>query len=529
MLTISFRFSGGRYHATPWGRHVNEADVEWPPSPWRLLRALIAVWHRKLDRTLYPLPRLENLLAKLADEFPRYRLPEAVHSHLRHYMPVREGAKDKNTLIFDAFVRVSAEDDLIVSWPGVTFDADELALFDELLAGLGYLGRAESWVEARRLEEWQGGFNCVQGDTPLDMATGEVGEVVPFFCPQTPSAYSTLREQWSSGVTTKGGKTKTKKTGTSLPESWLTAISLETGELQAAGWSQPPAARRVFYRRPSHCLKTAATTAMSRQIGALTPITTIRFALYGKPLPRIEEAVKIGELARVALMHLTERHLGQIPALLSGHDLPAGNRHAHTFFLPEVNTEGRIDHLLVHAPGGFDAALVRAMQNLNRLFTRDGSEWRGIYEGAGDIHTFSNDCRYAGSSSVWRSVTPYLRPWHLKKNFGLTEQIHRECRLRGLPDPITIRPLDEVTVGSRPRRAVHFYRFRGKHGLTQPDTSGTLLEVVFSESQSGPLALGFGCHFGLGLFTPAHQDMKPARCSTSPNFTPPLPGSLQSP
>jgi len=33
MLTIELRFPAGRYHATPWGRSANEADVEWPPSP----------------------------------------------------------------------------------------------------------------------------------------------------------------------------------------------------------------------------------------------------------------------------------------------------------------------------------------------------------------------------------------------------------------------------------------------------------------------------------------------------------------
>ena len=38
-ITIKLTFPGGRYHATPWGRHVNEGVPEWPPSPWRLLRA----------------------------------------------------------------------------------------------------------------------------------------------------------------------------------------------------------------------------------------------------------------------------------------------------------------------------------------------------------------------------------------------------------------------------------------------------------------------------------------------------------
>ena len=45
-VTLKLTFPGGRYHATPWGRHVNEGVPEWPPSPWRLLRALVAVWKR---------------------------------------------------------------------------------------------------------------------------------------------------------------------------------------------------------------------------------------------------------------------------------------------------------------------------------------------------------------------------------------------------------------------------------------------------------------------------------------------------
>jgi len=35
MLVLTFPW--GRYHANPWGRHVNEGAVELPPSPWRPL------------------------------------------------------------------------------------------------------------------------------------------------------------------------------------------------------------------------------------------------------------------------------------------------------------------------------------------------------------------------------------------------------------------------------------------------------------------------------------------------------------
>ena len=43
--TLVLTFPWGRYHANPWGRHVNEGAVELPPSPWRLLRAVRDVAH----------------------------------------------------------------------------------------------------------------------------------------------------------------------------------------------------------------------------------------------------------------------------------------------------------------------------------------------------------------------------------------------------------------------------------------------------------------------------------------------------
>ena len=49
MTTIRLVFAAGRYHGTPWGRHVNEGVPEWPPSPVppAALRALYDVWQRK--------------------------------------------------------------------------------------------------------------------------------------------------------------------------------------------------------------------------------------------------------------------------------------------------------------------------------------------------------------------------------------------------------------------------------------------------------------------------------------------------
>ena len=65
MLALGFRFPAGRYHATAWGSHVNEGVPEWPPSPWRLLRALIATAYHKLPDEVEK-PALRSLIERLA-------------------------------------------------------------------------------------------------------------------------------------------------------------------------------------------------------------------------------------------------------------------------------------------------------------------------------------------------------------------------------------------------------------------------------------------------------------------------------
>jgi CRISPR-associated protein Csb2 len=57
--TLVLTFPLGRFQATPWDRHVNEGAVELPPSPWRLLRTLYAVWQTRYpdlpEQTMYQL------------------------------------------------------------------------------------------------------------------------------------------------------------------------------------------------------------------------------------------------------------------------------------------------------------------------------------------------------------------------------------------------------------------------------------------------------------------------------------------
>jgi CRISPR-associated protein Csb2 len=128
----------------------------------------------------------------------------------------------------------------------------------------------------------------------------------------------------------------------------------------------------------------------------------------------------------------------------------------------------------------------------------NGVELRAVLEDYGVQADFPY-VAYLGRSSVWLSVTPYLRPWFQKKTFTVEDQIRRECRMRGYPEP-ELEQSSTIQIRGRPRRPVQFRRFRARRGLTQPDTHGSFWRLTFPEPINGPLALGFACHFGLGCF-----------------------------
>lgn len=510
MLTIALTFPAGRYHATPWGRHVNEADVAWPPDPWRLVRALIATWHRKLDAHRYPRERLESLLAHIAEAPPpRFRLPEdVIHTHTRHYMPTKG---DKRTLIFDAFARLRPDEPIIITWPELELPAEEQELLDALLDVLGYFGRAESWVHAERTS-WTDGYNCVPAEQDVDTETGEMGEIVRLLTPLPPQAYAEFREQQIASR-----KKLPKAIEPTLPQDWLKALSLDTADIQKAGWSLPPAARWVSYRRPLNALKAVTTQAAARRPARKTEhaLTTARFALYGKPLPRIEDAVRLGEAFRLAVLGCSKRILGEeaVPRELSGHDLPDNNRHEHAFWLPDPNPRGELTHLLVHVPGGLSREAMRVLTALQTIRYGEGDPPRVMLEGIGPASMFQELTALTGESAVWRSLTPYLHPWHLKKpelrspdalHEALLAQLRKEWHARGkdLPEIVDFRELPNRDFDGRRLKPLHYHRFRRKRGLVQPDKLGRLLEIRFAAPVRGPIALGFACHFGLGLFAP---------------------------
>ena len=69
-----------------------------------------------------------------------------------------------------------------------------------------------------------------------------------------------------------------------------------------------------------------------------------------------------------------------------------------------------------------------------------------------------------------------------------------------LIEQLQVEVLPYIKVNNAPRRPLQFHRFRSRGREAATDAHGALLRLHFPEGVRGPVALGYGCHFGLGLF-----------------------------
>jgi CRISPR-associated protein Csb2 len=428
-------------------------------------------------------------------------------------MPTPGGPK----LVLDAFLRVSPDEDLVAIWLETTLTPELFALASHLAERLGYLGRAESIVIARSLVHLASDLqiNCLPGPS---LQPGSVSVEVLGSLPA--EAYRSLRADLLQLNSDRPRSKKRLAFEATLPETLVEAIQVDTPALQAVGWSSPPAGRHVLYHRPE--VGARAPTRRDR-VKLPSPLPTIaRLVLAGRPLPRIEDTVKIGETFRLAVMGLIK---GDVPPAISGRDatgMPSRNpHHRHAFFLAEdVDDDGLIDHLVLSVSDGLAEPARTALDRLRRLWIagprsadaedepeRGRKEWRVALEGFGDPADFP-DCSLLRACDRWESVTPYLRSWHLKTRdleVETLEMVREECRRREIPLRLA-EPLKHgrsIAVHGNQINVLRFYRFRSRRGLIQPDRSGAALLLTFEQPVFGPIALGFGCHFGLGLFANA--------------------------
>lgn len=590
VVTIEMRFLTGRFHATPWNHQVNEGVVEWPPSPWRILRTLVAVYYQMPDR---PDPEaLAQLLAALSTLVPEFVLPPVTTAHTRHYMPWRNEGKFSTTKVLDTFVVMDRADTQLarsapmptssastaiepvstaatspdaastgsastdpmsspaiawVSWPELQLGEADLALLRRLCGEVMYFGRSQSWCE------WAVTTAGVPpGDRPGVLARvdhGEpeaAGETVPVLVPLSPQRFADF-------VATLAQVPRPKRAKWQVPTTLLTALAWDVGTLRQQGWGGVPGAEWVTYRlqplraswrSPRRSVPRRRSLSAQGATGGRSPVRSpqalaiasdpmvARFELRGR-LPRLTDALWVGERFRQGLM----KRAGEAASVFSGRqDELALQGQRHAWYWPEdADGDGLIDRVWVFAAAGFVPEEVQVLQSLRRVWDGRGFEIEtrlGAVEPLARVR--SQVGGLFGSSAVWRSRTPLVLPRHPKTVSvldpltgerrrvpkldpltqrpidGLEDQV---IRLLGLLPPelgLTLEPLRVAVIG--PQRAglrldwARFRRSRLSGQGRRSDGRGYGVELVFPQPVAGPIALGYGAHFGLGLFGPVPLD-----------------------
>lgn len=523
MPLLKLWFPGGRYHATPWGHHVNEGLIEWPPSPWRLLRALTASGFSCHGWAEIP-HAAQELFGKLADVLPSYQLPETTVAHSRHFMPYIEGKKQNTTLVFDTWANVG-DGNLMIHWP-CELTSDETALLSQLVTSLGYLGRSESWVEAEVILDSHAECNAFphQGG----MHPGREYEQVSLMAAIPPQEYHGWRQQQVGDILAQfplpeGRKKPTakllkdrEKAVVPYPPDLLSCLTKDTAWWKQHGWSQPPGSQRVLYWRRSDSLEVSVPPRLDprRRSSVTTMLLSLTTASGNRSaLPPSSRALPQAELFHRAIVNRVGNGNKVHCPELTGRDehgkpLQAHHEHAHTIAV-DLDVDGRLDHLLIYAKMGLGDDAQRAIRTLRRTWTKGGA---GDIQLAVVAHGGLDTLRQlpaplglsigqllgpSDGSLTWESVTPFVPPRFVKARGRntLLGQVNAELASRQLP------MAEEVSVDADlTRRLRHYARRRVRGGGSPPVDVGYGLRVTFAVPIRGPLMLGYASHYGLGVF-----------------------------
>ncbi len=495
-------FPLGRFHATRWKANPFDTELagEWPPSPWRLTRAVVARWYqwRRESAGTWPADEIQGLSRALCESNYGFYLPEQARQSfaLRQYQPVELGwnPAEKKYAARKSYGTSLTQDnawcpppDASLFWfiSGEAWTPELVRILGCCLERITYFGRAEALTRIRVAE-----------DAPM--------------CPNV-----TLTENRASD----------RPAPVLVPCSEATQADVErVTENPLAARNIPQGARLLYAQRPPR--------PPAREIARRTPMrpatNLLQFALGWAVAPRQRATVHLTSRFRSAALSILIRtktggataRWTEAPASvraeltgMAGKDAqgqPLRGPRAHAEF--SLWWDGSIPTRLLAWRGArpFDeeeqeAMLSAAAQELSWAAAGPDAEAWKIKLVPLDAAVPAPPGFDGGAATVWRSLTPYVPPRHHlrggkpRESEALESQIRRELDARGYGP----RLLSVEEIGPPAWVAVHFPRRRADGRSFIGDRRGYRLRITLGAPISGPLRLGHSSSFGLGMFVPA--------------------------
>lgn len=465
MLTIKIELIANRYHANPWNRAHVEGAVEWPPSPWRLLRAILA------GGFAAGLPQADIIavVELLSVELPQFYLPQGA------YLQTRSPRKDRNDTtdlfsmgkdIYDACLNFDSSDRTIwVQWP-VELTAEAQLILTRCLAYCRYLGRREAdavWCLAKA--------SAMPTANALPDATGTVQVAA---CNGDVEAM--LKSPYQSQVREK--------------RAVFAGLRWVNYRVQEA-----PTARVSFFSPTYYRAEIAISTLGKPQaISMLYWVEKLHSALARAGTPNFTGCDERGN-------PLTS--------------------HEHVFVLPKIE-DGELVGFELHCANGFTESEISHLYSVRKLGSK---EYRKGGEMLIRVVNLASD--RGAAAQVWESETPFfLSRWPLTRHgkprliegsayqkdgpehqalkglcylpqFNLDPKLCSfEASLQGLSLVHECR-IVAIATAERWVEAERWKRERVHGKIAQP--MGYRIRLLFPELVEEPIAIGYSAHFGFGM------------------------------
>ena len=274
-----------------------------------------------------------------------------------------------------------------------------------------------------------------------------------------------------------------------------------------------------YSRYPLYPQSSARSTEHRR--GPDHPPTVGRYAVGGRP-PRLTDGITLAERVHAALVELSDGS-----ATFTGCD-EAGRPligHGHAFILPESvealgrGRAGEVTHVAVHAPGGFGSRETAALEALREV-GGSGLDVQLTLSALGRPESFGGSDAAGGESpllaesQIWTSRTPFIPTRYPKatragapkldpsgRQIGSPEhELLRLLALAGFPEPVAVEPVSFTEIAGERVGWSSFRRARNRGDGRRAGSAGYGFRIEFPAPVQGPVAVGYGAHFGMGGF-----------------------------
>lgn len=440
---------------------------EWPPSPARVVAALVAadgtrercrvtsgeelaLFEEARPPRIYASPRHEVLESKLAARFV------VVNEREKRATVQEYPARQAQAIALGT--RLSPTDPRIAYlWDDVEPTDDQLTALRRRAARVGYLGCADSpaVVGIDRT------FDPDRAPVTLWQRDARGTHSLPVPTPGFVALLDTAFDAWRAGQPVR--------------KSWY-----------------PP--ERALYRAPGDPVP---------EPGLTWP--TVIWVRFDTPLPG-GAALRVAETLKAAVLAKYEEHVGDVPSVMHGHVEPGGARYqlVQWLMLPEVGhryAQGRLHGAAIMLPP-LDGELVErirhAVWHLRELFVPGLPPVAVQLHGGEPRPWAAHPDRWRGRNARrWASVFPVVHERRVRGEPTLSD-VAQWCEHAGFPRPLHAHCSQIPLVSGSPALKPHEV-FRDRPGARRPYS---YLRLEFERPIVGPVVLGRARQFGMGLLAP---------------------------